>query len=101
MTIPMIGEITAVDAIAHAFGSRERPMTVGLEEELMLLDPATLDLAPVAADVLARLDGDRRFVPEVPAAQLEIVGAPAATVGVAAATLTAARADLARAAAGL
>ena len=28
--------------------------TVGIEEELMLLDPGTLDLAPVAAEVLAR-----------------------------------------------
>ncbi|HEY4096912.1 MAG TPA: YbdK family carboxylate-amine ligase [Baekduia sp.] len=73
-------------------------MTVGIEEELMLLDPATLDLAPRAAAVLARLAGDPRFVPELPAAQLEIVGAPATTVGAAAATLRTARADLAAAA---
>jgi carboxylate-amine ligase len=71
-------------------------MTVGIEEELMLLHPATLDLAPRAAAVLARLDGDARFMPELPAAQLEIVGAPATTVPVAAAALLAARADLAR-----
>ena len=38
----------------------------------MLLDPDTLDLAPRAAAVLARLDGDPRFKPELPAAQFEI-----------------------------
>jgi glutamate---cysteine ligase / carboxylate-amine ligase len=73
-------------------------MTIGIEEELMLLDAATLDLTPRAAAVLARLAGDARFVPELPAAQLEIVGAPAATVGDAAAALRTARADLAAAA---
>jgi carboxylate-amine ligase len=72
-------------------------MTVGLEEELMLLDPETLDLAPCAPDVLARLDGDGRFKAELPAAQLEIVGRPAATVPEAATGLLGARAELARA----
>jgi glutamate---cysteine ligase / carboxylate-amine ligase len=79
----------------------DAPMTVGLEEELMLLDPTTHDLAPRARDVLERLDGDPRFVPEMPAAQLEIVGPPAATVGEAAAAIRAARADLAAGADGL
>lgn len=74
-------------------------MTVGLEEELMLLDPDTLDLAPVALSILHAVDGDPRFKPELPAAQLEIVGAPAPTVGVAAAELLAARRDAAGAAA--
>jgi carboxylate-amine ligase len=77
----------------------DAPMTVGLEEELMLLDPATLDLAPRAAAVLERVDGDPRFRAELPAAQLEIVLAPATTVGEAAAALAAARADLAAVAA--
>jgi carboxylate-amine ligase len=76
-------------------------MTVGLEEELMLLDPATLDLAPRAAEVLERVRGDPRFKPELPAAQLEIVLPPAATVGEAAAALRAARADLVEAARGI
>jgi carboxylate-amine ligase len=79
----------------------DAPMTVGLEEELMLLDPETLDLAPRAAAVLERLEGDARFTSELPAAQLEIVLPPAATVSEAAAALAAARADLAAAAAGL
>jgi glutamate---cysteine ligase / carboxylate-amine ligase len=76
-------------------------MTVGLEEELMLLDPQTLDLTPRAAEVLERVEGDPRFKPELPAAQLEIVLPPAATVGEAIAALRSARADLAAAADGI
>jgi glutamate---cysteine ligase / carboxylate-amine ligase len=77
------------------------PMTVGLEEELMLLHPETLDLTPRVADVLERVSGDPRFKPELPAAQVEIMLAPAATVGEATAALSAARADLAEAARGV
>lgn len=99
--IRMAGDITGVDDIANAFGPADRPMTVGLEEELMLLDGESLDLAPVASAVLSRLEGDDRFVSELPAAQLEIVAPPAATVAEGARALAAARADLARAADGL
>jgi carboxylate-amine ligase len=49
------------------------PLTVGVEEELMLVDAASLDLAPVVDDVLDRLRGDRRFYPELRAEQIEIV----------------------------
>ena len=73
------------------------PLTVGLEEELMLLDPGTLDLAPVAGEVLGRLDGDARFKPELPAAQVELLTPPAASVADAAVSLARARADLAHA----
>src|SRR3954468_3078709 len=73
----------------------QRGFTVGLEEELMLVDAATLDLAPVAAEVLERLGGDTRFKLEMPAAQLEIAADPADTVGAAAAGLRAARERLA------
>jgi carboxylate-amine ligase len=86
-----------IDALRAAF-EVARPMTVGIEEELMVLDPETLNLTPRAPDVLALVDGDRRFQPELPAAQVEIVGAPAPTVDAAAAQLAVARADLARAA---
>ncbi|MDW5598323.1 YbdK family carboxylate-amine ligase [Conexibacter stalactiti] len=75
--------------------------TVGVEEELMLLDPDTLELAAVAGELLRRLGGDGRFKPELPAAQLEIATAPAASVADAVAQLTAARRDLAAAADGL
>jgi carboxylate-amine ligase len=72
------------------------PATVGLEEELMLLDAETLDLAPRASEVVEAL-GDPRFKIEMPAAQLEIVTEPRATVAEAAAELARARADLAAA----
>lgn len=74
--------------------------TLGLEEELMLLDPGTLDLAPVAGRLLERLEGDRRFKPELPASQLEIVTAPCRTVAEAAGELARGRRDLAAAAGG-
>lgn len=75
--------------------------TVGVEEETMLLDPGTHDLAPCAAQVLVRLDGDGRFKPELPAAQLEIATTPAGTVAEAVAQLAAGRRDLAAAAEGI
>src|SRR4051794_41907390 len=74
-------------------------MTVGIEEELMLLDARTLDLAPNAHEVLAATGGDPRFKPELPAAQLEIAVPPAGSVPEAAAGLRRARADIAGAAA--
>jgi carboxylate-amine ligase len=67
---------------------------VGLEEELMLLDPVTLDLAPCAQQALAALNGDARFKPELPAAQIENVTVPRRTVGLAAEDLRAGRRDL-------
>jgi carboxylate-amine ligase len=48
------------------------PLTVGIEEELMLLDPDTLDLTPKANELLERTEGDGRFKLELPAAQFEI-----------------------------
>jgi carboxylate-amine ligase len=77
------------------------PFTVGVEEELMLLDPATLDLAPRAAELLERLGGDPRFKLEMPAAQFEIASTPLASAAEAEEFLVAARRDLAEAADGL
>jgi carboxylate-amine ligase len=77
------------------------PLTIGLEEEAMLLDADTLDLLPRAAEVIERAGGDPRFKPELPAAQLEINTAPARTVGEAIAALAAGRRDLAKAANGV
>jgi glutamate---cysteine ligase / carboxylate-amine ligase len=91
----------ATSANLRAAFDAAAPTTVGLEEELMLLDPETLDLTPRAADVLERTGGDPRFKPELPAAQLEIVLPPAASVAEAAAALKTARADLADAASGI
>jgi carboxylate-amine ligase len=75
--------------------------TVGVEEEVMLLDPQTFDLAPVSAPVLDRLEGDPRFKPELPAAQLEIVTTPETSACAAVAQLAAGRRDLAAASEGL
>jgi len=69
------------------------PLTIGLEEEVMLLDPVTLDLAPVAARV-----PDAKL--EMPASQLELNTTPVSTVGEAIAQLAAARHAAAAAAEG-
>jgi carboxylate-amine ligase len=67
----------------------------------MLLDPGTLDLAPRAAAVLDRLDGDPAFKLELPASQLEIVTPPRPDVASAALDVTSGRLRLARATEGL
>jgi carboxylate-amine ligase len=77
------------------------PFTVGIEEELMLLDPGTLDLAPRAPELLERVDGDPRFKLELPAAQLEIMSPPLSGAAEAETFLLEARRDLAAAAEGL
>jgi carboxylate-amine ligase len=47
----------------------------------MALDPTSLDLAPVAAEIVAQASADGRIKSELPAAQLETITAPCATVG--------------------
>ena len=73
-------------------------LTVGIEEELMLLDEETFDLAPVAHETLEVLAGDPRFKGELPAAQIELITEPADTVAEAAVQVQAARERLADAA---
>jgi glutamate---cysteine ligase / carboxylate-amine ligase len=87
------------DAIRERFDA-VAPLTVGLEEEAMLLDPGTLALAPVAEAVLARTD-DPRVKLELPASQAEVVTAPFPDVPSAIAELAAGRRALAAAAEGL
>ncbi|MBV9047094.1 MAG: YbdK family carboxylate-amine ligase [Solirubrobacterales bacterium] len=76
------------------------PYTVGLEDEVMLLAPETLELVPRAPEVLALLDEDRRFKLELPASQLEIVTPIAAGVEDSASALLEARRMLAERAEG-
>ena len=76
------------------------PLTVGVEEEVMILEPATLDLVPAADEVLGLVAGDTRFKTELPAAQLEIVTPPLRSVAEIVDALTAGRRDLAAAAGG-
>jgi glutamate---cysteine ligase / carboxylate-amine ligase len=90
---PYPAELTP-DALRAAF-EPPSPMTVGIEEELMLVDARTFELAPRAHEVLAAAGDDPRFKPELPAAQLEIAVPPAASVPDAAAGLHRARTDIA------
>ena len=87
------------EGLRAAFDTPEA-LTVGLEEELMLLHPETLELAPVASTVIGALDGDPRFKLELPASQLEILTAPARDVPAALRQLAAGRVALAGAAEG-
>ncbi len=87
-------------ALIAAFDAAD-PLSVGIEEELMLLDPESGDLAPLANEVLARVSGDARFKRELPAAQLEIRTDPAISVPDAIAELADARRTLAAATEGL
>ena len=69
--------------------------TIGIEDEVMVLDPDTLELAPRASEVLAQVGGDSRFKLELPAAQLEIVVEPTASVPEGAQALLSGRRELA------
>lgn len=75
--------------------------TVGVEEEVMLLDAVTLDLVACAQAVCERTAGDPRFKRELPAAQLEIVTEPADSATAAVEQLARGRRDLAAATGGL
>ena len=90
----------AAEEIATAFDHAPE-LTVGVEEELMLLAPEGLDLVPKAGEVLARLGGDERFKLELPAAQIESVTTPSETVREIRHKLARARRDLAAACGGL
>ena len=80
---------------------RGQAHTVGIEDELMLLDPRTLELLPRAGAALELVEGDPRYKLELPAAHMEIITAPRATVREAIDELYRARCELASALAGL
>jgi carboxylate-amine ligase len=75
--------------------------TVGLEEELLLLDPATLAPKPCVDAVLERSGGSELLKRELPAAQIELLTRPHARVDDALAELATARAELLAAAEGI
>jgi glutamate---cysteine ligase / carboxylate-amine ligase len=58
--------------VLRATFDRPAPYTVGIEDEVMLLAPDSLDLLPGAPEMLQRLGGDPRFKLELPASQIEI-----------------------------
>jgi glutamate---cysteine ligase / carboxylate-amine ligase len=98
-TAPPIGSPSAHELRA-AF-DRAPAYTLGVEEEVMLLDPHTLELAPRAQEVVERLVDDPRFKLELPASQVEIVLPPMTDVSSAQAALLEARRVLFTAAEGL
>jgi carboxylate-amine ligase len=75
---------------------RPDPLTVGLEEEVILVDPATMLPIPAAADAVVAA-ADPRIKQELPACQVEIFTRPHEGVAGALAELASARAALARA----
>lgn len=87
-------------SLRDAFDSAPQ-YTVGIEDEVMLLAPDTLELAPCAPTVLERLGGDSRFKLELPASQIEIVTPIGARVADAAAALLESRRVLAARAEGV
>jgi glutamate---cysteine ligase / carboxylate-amine ligase len=74
--------------------------TVGVEEELMLLDPDTLDLLPAAARVHQELGGRISLRGELPAAQIETASPVCDSIDEAARTLAEARRELSAGVAG-
>jgi carboxylate-amine ligase len=78
-----------VGAVRAVFDATE-PFTVGVEEEVLLVDPMTMLPAPVAADVVAAA-ADARIKTELPACQIEIMTRPHVDVASAIAELRAGR----------
>ncbi len=76
-----------VSAMEHRF--RGTPFTVGIEEELMLIDPRSLELSQGIEAILADLGSDyeERVKPELLQSVLEIATVPHRTVGEAGAEL--------------
>jgi carboxylate-amine ligase len=88
-----VGREPTVEACVAAF-DHATSFTIGAEEELMLLDRATSDLAHDVKSVLAGVASDRRFAPELRAAQLEIITPVCASAADVCRELRSARRDL-------
>jgi carboxylate-amine ligase len=88
---PALTAAQCAAAFEHELG-----FTIGVEEELMLVDPQTLDLAPAIDDVLAATGGDTRFCRELRSAQIEIVTRICASAADACRELGHGRGDLVR-----
>jgi len=76
---------------SRAVFDRVAPFTVGAEEEYLLVDPDTLDPAPVAQDALACAGDGSHLAPEFRAGQIEAITAPCATIAEVAHELASAR----------
>lgn len=82
-----------VEGLAVAFDHPE-PFTIGVEEELLLVDPIRLELVPAVDDALELLGRDDRYARELRPSQLETVTRVCTTAADACRELTAARRDL-------
>lgn len=87
---PFSSRSTAVFAMGRRF-QHAPALTVGVEEEVILLDPERFLPTDSVEDVLSRVSGDPRFKAELRCAQLELVTPPASTVADVARELAAAR----------
>lgn len=89
-----------VEAARAAFDGHADSFTVGVEEELLLVEPVGFELAPVVDEVLDLLERDDRFARELRPSQIETVTPVCATAADACRELTAARRTLVDALAG-
>ena len=76
--VPERGPAWQADELVTAAGLRaafdhDRPFTIGIEEELMLLDPASYGLTPVVDVILERAGDDPRLSRELRKSQIEII----------------------------
>jgi glutamate---cysteine ligase / carboxylate-amine ligase len=78
-TAPTPPTVPDADAVRRRF--EHGAPSFGIEEEVMVLDPVTLALAPRAAELLGALGDSAELKLELPASQLEIVTAPSASLG--------------------
>ncbi len=62
-----------VARLRAAFDAAALSLTIGAEEELLLVDHGADDLAPVVAEALTGMGADSRFHPEFREAQIEVV----------------------------
>ncbi len=88
------GSDASAQHLRRSFDGHARDLTVGVEEELMVLDPDTLQLSPDSALLLAATGGDRRFHEELPVSQIEIVSPACANANQIREALLDARRDL-------
>ena len=94
-TMPLHQPPPTAEELEAAFAP-DRPMAIGLEEEVMLLDPETLDLAPIAREVVECAPEGAPLKLELPASQVEITTQPTATVAEAVGQLAEGRRDARR-----
>ena len=89
-----------IAADLHSLFDRAETVTVGLEEELLLVDPRTFDAVAAGPPLLAELDDPGHFRAELSPAQIEIVSPVCSSPLDAVHALVAGRRSVSRAAAG-